>query len=107
MNTVRPETDVLDCDCKCATPSPLDAYFRNMELSQERTREVLRFGLAHAPVAPELRNWAQSRITANGLSSSRVRQRADGTEDREASRRVEFRVVLRLRERMMQVLPGN
>lgn len=87
--------------------SPLDAYFRNMELSQERTREVLRFGLSQTAVAPELRNWAQSRITANGLSSSRIRQREDGTEDRDASRRVEFRVILRLRERMMQVLPGN
>lgn len=85
--------------------SPQDAYFRNMALSQERTREVLQFGLTQTGLAPEIREWAQGRITANGLSSSRLRTRPDGSEDRDASRRVEFRVVMRLRERMMQVVP--
>lgn len=87
--------------------SPLDAYFRNMALSQERTREVLQFGLTQTALAPQVRDWAQGRITANGLSSSRIRARSDGAEDRDASRRVEFRVVLKLHEKMMQVLPGQ
>lgn len=87
--------------------SSLDAYFRNMALSQERTRAVLDFGLTQTALDPEIRDWAKGLITANGLSSSRLRFRPDGTENHDASRRVEFRVVLRLRERMMQVLPGQ
>ena len=36
----------------------------------------------------------RDRLTANGLSSSDLRYDAAGFEDREASRRVEFRAVL-------------
>jgi outer membrane protein OmpA-like peptidoglycan-associated protein len=87
--------------------TPLDAYFRNMELSQGRTRAVLDFGLRETEVHPGMRDWARGLITANGLSSSHLRLRADGTEDREGSRRVEFRAVMKLRERLMRVVPGE
>jgi hypothetical protein len=36
--------------------------------------------------------WAKEKITANGLSSSKLILDKDGREDKEASRRVEFRV---------------
>lgn len=72
--------------------SELDAYFRNMELSQRRTRAILRFVL-NLPEADDYAAWARSRITANGLSSSRPILTGTDEEDRTRSRRVEFRLL--------------
>lgn len=69
-----------------------DAYFRNMALSQRRTREILRFVLG-LPEADSYATWATPRITANGLSSSRLILTESGEEDRTRSRRVEFRLL--------------
>ncbi|MDR1979263.1 MAG: OmpA family protein [Synergistaceae bacterium] len=67
-----------------------DIYFRNMELSQNRTRNVLR--CAYDSIGDwARREWVRSKITANGLSSSQLILK-NGQEDRMASRRVEFRV---------------
>lgn len=68
-----------------------EAYFRNMELSQSRTRSALQFVLLLPGMAAE-RHWLTTHVTANGLSSSHPRLNADGTENREASQRVEFRL---------------
>ncbi|RME45700.1 MAG: OmpA family protein [Deltaproteobacteria bacterium] len=65
------------------------AYIYNMRLSQDRTRSVLSFCLDLLSGAR--REWARSKITANGLSFSK-RILRDGVEDKKASRRVEFRV---------------
>lgn len=64
-------------------------YFSNMELSQDRTRSVLQYcmGLMN----PEEREWLRGVITANGLSSSHLIYR-NGVEDKDLSRRVEFRI---------------
>ena len=64
-------------------------YFYNMELSQSRTRSVLQycFGL----MTEEQINWAMGVMTANGLSSSQPIL-IDGVENKDLSRRVEFRV---------------
>ena len=66
------------------------AYIRNMKLSQDRTREVLGFCLYL--LTYEERSWVQERLTANGLSSSRIIYDANGVENKKQSRRVEFRV---------------
>ena len=47
-----------------------DAYFKNMALSQARTRSVLEFGLL-LPASQPFRDWARGHLTATGLSSSR------------------------------------
>ena len=64
-------------------------YFHNMELSQNRTRTVLQycFGLMDSYEA----DWAKGLITANGLSSSQPIL-INGVENKDLSRRVEFRV---------------
>lgn len=64
-------------------------YFSNMELSQDRTRSVLQYcmGLMN----PDEREWLRGVITANGLSSSHLIYR-NGVEDKDLSRRVEFRI---------------
>lgn len=65
------------------------SYFHNMELSQNRTRAVLQYCMSL--MKPEQINWAKNFITANGLSSSHPILK-DGKEDKDLSRRVEFRV---------------
>lgn len=67
-----------------------EAYFKNMELSQNRTRNVLKVSLSSIANAAK-KKWAQGIITANGLSSSQLIF-TSGKEDKKASRRVEFRV---------------
>lgn len=64
-------------------------YFSNMELSQNRTRAVLQYCLNM--MSADDMEWAKALITANGLSSSHLIMK-DGEEDKELSRRVEFRV---------------
>jgi outer membrane protein OmpA-like peptidoglycan-associated protein len=70
---------------------PETAYFKNMKLSQDRTRSVLIYVLQMIK-ADKLKQWARGKITANGLSSSKLIIKPNGEEDKEASRRVEFRV---------------
>lgn len=64
-------------------------YFSNMELSQNRTRAVLQYCLGL--MKPSEVEWAKKYITANGLSSSHLIY-SHGEEDKDLSRRVEFRV---------------
>jgi len=71
--------------------TPEDAYFRNMELSQARTRSTLTYALTLAQVNDQ-RDWLRRNVTANGLSSSHPVVDATGAEDAARSRRVEFRV---------------
>jgi len=75
-----------------------DAYFRNMELSHDRTRAILQYVLS-LPESDDYEIWARPRMTANGLSSSKLLDSsgqllgAGGAEDRNLSRRVEFRLL--------------
>jgi len=68
-----------------------DAYIRNMELSQERTRSTLGFVLGLSSVEDDKR-WLKTHLTANGLSSAKPVRNDAGEEVSEGSRRVEFRV---------------
>jgi outer membrane protein OmpA-like peptidoglycan-associated protein len=69
------------------------AYFKNMELSQSRTRSTLQYVLLMPSIQSD-RGWLMQHVTANGLSSSRpmVVDAAGGTEH-PANQRVEFRIV--------------
>lgn len=68
-----------------------DAYIRNMNLSQQRTRSTLAFLLGLDSVAVD-KQWLKSHLTANGLSSAKVVYDEQGNELEDLSRRVEFRV---------------
>jgi outer membrane protein OmpA-like peptidoglycan-associated protein len=83
--------------------SPEDAYFRNMELSQARTRTTLSYVLTLPAVAAD-RAWLTHSLTANGLSSSRPILNADHSEDADRSRRVEFRVRTDAEMRLAKIL---
>jgi outer membrane protein OmpA-like peptidoglycan-associated protein len=67
------------------------SYFENMRLSQDRTRTTLEFTLSQL-FDEDTKGWTRSLITANGLSSSQLIYDQFGEEDKEASRRVEFKV---------------
>jgi outer membrane protein OmpA-like peptidoglycan-associated protein len=86
--------------------SPLDAYMKNMALSQARTRSTLAYVLSIEAIAPQ-RDWLIARLTANGLSSSRpiaaVSSTGLTTIDNRASQRVEFRIVTNAEDRMARI----
>lgn len=84
--------------------STLEAYFRNMKLSQDRTRAVLQHCL-NLPSIRENISWAMKTITANGLSSGQPIIR-DGREVPELSRRVEFRVRIDSDSKILEILGG-
>lgn len=68
-----------------------EAYYRNMALSQERTRTTLQYAM-ELPGVTGNKEWLKGHLTANGLSSSKLILRGDGKEDGKASQRVEFRI---------------
>jgi outer membrane protein OmpA-like peptidoglycan-associated protein len=80
-----------------------EAYFNNMRLSQNRTRTVLRYVLGTLG-RDSVSDWTKNLITANGLSSSDLIYTGSGKEDREASRRVEFRVRTNAESQLEQIL---
>lgn len=73
--------------------TPEDAYLYNLNLSQERAQNVLGICLGGLD-DPLGQQWARQHLAAIGYSSAHFIARADGTEDREASRRVNFSVSL-------------
>jgi outer membrane protein OmpA-like peptidoglycan-associated protein len=79
------------------------AYFKNMELSQARTRTTLEYVLSNTRLFGFDR-WIKSLLTANGLSSSKPRYNADRTENPTASQRVEFRVRTNADVHMAEIL---
>jgi outer membrane protein OmpA-like peptidoglycan-associated protein len=80
-----------------------EAYFRNMELSQSRTRSALEYLLMLSTVQTE-KDWLIKKLTANGLSSSHTIQNPDGTENAEASQRVEFHLRTDAEARIGEIL---
>lgn len=71
-----------------------EAYYNNMELSQDRARNVLQYVLEiRHPTIIGNKEWIKKFLTANGLSSSKLIFDLDGEQNMEESRRVEFRVV--------------
>jgi len=83
-----------------------DAYFRNMELSQSRTRSTLEYVLL-LPQVGAYKAWLTKKLTANGLSSSQPVLNADGSENVEASQRVEFRVRTNAEAKMEEIIEGQ
>lgn len=83
--------------------STTESYIGNMALSQSRTRSVLSYVLGLPAVSPQ-QAWLMQVLTANGLSSSHLVRRKDGSEDPNASQRVEFRVRTNSDEQIQRLL---
>ncbi len=86
--------------------SDQEAYFRNMELSQARTRSTLQYIMSIASISEEL-PWLRNYVTANGLSSSQLILKSDGTEDFDRSQRVEFRVRTDSESRIAKIIEST
>ncbi len=80
-----------------------EAYFFNMALSQSRTRSALQYVLT-LPQVQEQQPWLKAHLTANGLSSSKLIYHADGTENKDGSQRVEFKVRTNADARISEIL---
>ena len=74
-----------------------------MELSRDRTRVVLEYCMRLSEMN-NFREWAKKNITANGLSSSKPVNSANGEENKLLSRRVEFRVRTNADQKIAQIL---
>ncbi|GJA00577.1 hypothetical protein ECV0102_09250 [Enterobacter cloacae] len=73
-----------------------EAYFRNMELSQARTRSTLEYLMSLSKVQDN-QKWLVQHVTANGLSSSHPLSHESS---HAANQRVEFRIVTNASEKM-------
>ena len=82
---------------------PEKAYFLNMWLSQGRTRSVLQY-VYSLPEVQDKKQWITKFIAAVGYSSSRPKLTAEGLEDRNASRRVSFRVITNADTQIRKIL---
>ena len=78
------------------------SYFKNMELSQDRTRNVLEYVMNMESLS-KYEDWLIDNITANGMSYSQ-RIYKNNVEDKEASRRVEFRVITNSEETIDEII---
>ena len=87
--------------------STSDAYFLNMDLSQQRTRSTLKF-IMGLPVFQTEETWLKEHITANGLSSSPpIIKNPKSSQDDEINQRVEFRIVTNAADRFEQMIQAR
>jgi len=77
------------------------AYFKNLVLSHNRSREVAVFSLS-LPLTNEEYNWASKSTVAAGMSSSHPII-VDGIENPQESRRVDFRVRTKAEEHLSNI----
>lgn len=85
---------------------PDGAYFFNMSLSQNRTRSVLNYSYFLAKLTSEQRAWIKSSFAAVGLASSRLKLNEDGSENKQKSRRVSFRVITNADIQIRKIVEG-
>ena len=83
-----------------------EAYFKNMELSQGRTRSVLNYVYNLKNIESE-RQWIKRNIAAVGFSSAKLIIDKTGKEDRSRSRRVTFRVITNSETQIRKILQGK
>ena len=86
--------------------SELTGYLYNTHLSQNRSRNVMKYVLELAPISDRKQylDWSFSHVTAHGMSSSKKVFDADGFENLAASRRVEFRLRTTAEERLLDLV---
>lgn len=79
------------------------AYFHNLKLSQERTRRVAAFASRLGGVVKRNSKWLRNSMSAIGYSSSRPILDANGNENYNQSRRVEFSIKLKSDDKLSKM----
>lgn len=83
----------------------IDAYLKNMELSQERSTNVLKYILYIDDIG-ENDIWSRNKLSAVGYSSSKVLYDVDGQSRREnelTSRRVSFKLITDTKSQLTRI----
>lgn len=80
-----------------------DRYLNNAKLSQERAFEVLKFCFSLQTIQID-RDWLPKVLRANGVSYGKLIFSPNGEEDKDRSRRVEFKVITRVEEKIFRIL---
>jgi len=88
------------------TDDELEAFLKNMALSQGRARSVLQYILNEIVRDGQDNEWVRERVRAVGFSSSQLIRNDEGVEDPIRSRRVLFRVSTNLEE-IFRRIPGD
>lgn len=78
-------------------------YLANLNLSQQRSFEVLKYCFA-IPKDSKQKEWLKGVLRANGLSFAQPILTKNGIEDKIRSRRVEFKAVVKSKERIQEIL---
>lgn len=81
-----------------------EAYIKNARLSQDRSFSVLDYVFNMSAKENVERDWLVAVLRANGLSFANPVLNADGSEDSERSRRVEFRVLTKTEDKIYRIL---
>ncbi len=81
-------------------------YFKNMKLSQDRTRSVLAF-LSEIAAESFQQNLLKEKVVAVGYSSSQLILNKFGKEDKVASRRVNFTVITNADAELRKLFSNN
>lgn len=81
---------------------PKKAYLNNMSLSQLRASKVLQYTLATNLNGSY--DWTRNRLQAVGFSSSKIKMDKEGKEDKDMSRRVEFKVVTNAQDKLYSLV---
>ena len=85
---------------------PLKDYLYNTDLSQRRSKRILEYSIEQIKYDKRKLEWAFSKLTAHGLSSSK-KIMVNGVEDTNASRRVEFRLRLSEEDNLMALIKSD
>ena len=86
--------------------TPKDKFINNMDLSQKRSSEVLKFVLRETALNDDF-NWVKENLIAVGYGPTVPVFNEDGSLNKEKSRRVEFRVVMNAQEELFKILGGE
>lgn len=79
------------------------AYFENMRLSQERTRAVLHY-VYHIDSVRHYQAWIKENLASVGLSSAKTIKDEFNQENKEASKRVTFRIISNSDEQLNKII---
>jgi len=104
LSEVRIEGHTSSAWAKNSTDT--EAYFKNMELSQGRTRSVLQY-IYQLPAVRDHQPWVKGVMAAVGLSSSKLVYDEQGNEDPEHSRRVLIRAITNADVQIKSILEGS
>ena len=80
-----------------------ERYVSNARLSQERALAVVQYAFLLESTTPQ-RVWLIQRLRANGLSFAQPILDTQGHEDKDRSRRVEFRVFTKTKEQVLRII---